>query len=185
MHPIQHQLYTDHHHIQLVLNCLSKEIDCYDFNSHRSPDMAIILSALDYIRVYPNKWHQPAEDVIFDLLLKKNVKESNLIEQLKQEHKKIILETDKITQLFNTVASDCIVPANELLGSVRYFIKLQLVHLEKKNESIYPLMDHFTAKEWKEIESKVKIQNDPLFNKPSKIEYEHLYQYIMNLEHEK
>ena len=65
MHKIQRQLYLDHHHIQRLLHCLNKEIDCYDFNSKRAADLAVILSALDYIVSYPDKWHHPTEDIIF------------------------------------------------------------------------------------------------------------------------
>ncbi|MDH5480037.1 MAG: hemerythrin domain-containing protein [Nitrosomonas sp.] len=185
MHKIQRQLHVDHHHLQRLLNCLTTEIDCYDFDSKRAADLAVILSALDYVDTYPDKWHHPSEDIIFDRLLEKDVKESKLIEQLKQEHKEIILETGKIHQLFDMVANDCIVPADELLGGARHFITLQRKHLEKENEFVYPLMDVlFDAEEWKAIESEIKIQDDPLFKKQSKKEFEHLYQYILDLENE-
>ncbi len=185
MHKIQRQLHVDHHHITRLLNCLSKEIDCYDFNSKRAADLAVILSALDYIDSYPDKWHHPSEDVIFDHLLEKDVKESRLIEQLKNEHKEIVIETDKLSELFDMVANDCIVTADELLGGARHFITLQRKHLEKENEFVYPLMDTLiTGEEWKVIESKVKIQDDPLFKKPSKKDFEYLYQYIVDLENE-
>lgn len=183
MHKIQRQLHLDHHHLQRLLNCLSAEINCYDFNSKRAADLAVILSALDYIDSYPDKWHHPTEDVIFDHLLEKGVKECPLIEQLKQEHNVIIQETDKVHQLFDMVANDCIVSADELLGSAHHFITLQQKHLEKENEFIYPLMDTcFSDSEWKSIESEVKIQDDPLFKKPSKKEFEFLYHYIIGLE---
>jgi len=186
MHKIQRQLHTDHYHLQRLLNCFSHEIDCYDFDSKRSADLAVILGALDYVHTYPDKWHHPAEDIIFDRLLKKGVKESKLIEQLKKEHEEIIQETHKIYELFNSVAEDCIVPADKLLTGARYYITLQRQHLDKENESVYPLMDTlFSENEWREIEKEIKVQNDPLFNKPSKNEYDYLYRYILDLEKDK
>lgn len=186
MHPIQHQLHSDHHHIQLLLNCLSQEMDCFDFDSQRTADMDIILSALDYFHVYPDKWHHPAEDAIFNRLLQKKVKERAILEQLIEEHKKIVLETIKINQLFQTAADDCIVSATDLIASARDFITLQRAHLEKENEFIYPMISQiFDAKEWKAIEAEIKTQDDPLFNKNSKKEYEHLYKYIIASEKEK
>ncbi len=186
MHKIQRQLYTDHYHLQRLLSCLSYEIGCYDYDSKRSADLDIILSALDYIQTYPDKWHHPTEDIIFDRLLEKDVQESDLIEQLKDEHQQIMQETKKICELFNSVAEDCIVSAEELLTGARHFITLQRQHLEKENEFIYPLMDTvFSEKEWNEIEKEIKLQSDPLFNNPSKKEYDHLYRYILDLEKEK
>ncbi len=186
MHRIQLQLHTDHHHLQLLLDCLSLEIDCYDFDSKRPADLSIMLSAIEYINEYADKWHHPTEDIIFDRLLEKDIPESKLIKQLKNEHKDIIIETDKINQIFEMVAEDCIIPADKLISGVRHFISLQRTHIEKENEFVYPLMEKlFTKKEWKEIAVDVKIQNDPLFSKPSKKEYEQLYRYIMNLKNEK
>jgi len=186
MHKIQRQLHTDHYHLQRLLNCLSHEIDCYDFDSKRSPDLDIILSALDYVRTYPDKLHHPSEDIIFKKLLKKKVKESKLIKQLQNEHEEIIQETKKINELFNCVAEDCIVSADELLTGARKYIALQKQHLDKENEFVYPLMDTgFSEKDWREIEKEVKVQSDPLFNSRSKKEYDQLYRYIIDLEKEK
>lgn len=186
MHPIQRQLHSDHRHLQLVLNCLNKEIDCFDFDSQQDPDMEVILNALDYIREYPDKWHHPAEDIIFNQLLAKKVRESKLIEKLKEEHDKITLETEKINQLFREAAGDCIIPAEELIDCARQYISLQRLHMEKENEFIYPLMDAlFSPKEWQQIEKKIELQNDPLFNKPSKREFTQLCHHILELEKEK
>lgn len=186
MHRIQRQLHTDHSHLLRLLECFSHEIDCYDFDSQRSADLDIILSALDYIQTYPDKWHHPAEDIIFNRLLKKNVKESSLIEQLQNEHQEIISATKKVQELFNNVAEDCIVSADELLTQSRDYVKLQKKHLEKEIEHVYPLMNSmFSENEWREIEKEIRMQNDPLFATPSKKEYDQLYKYIVALEKSK
>ena len=186
MHKIQRQLHTDHFHLQRLLNCFGNEIDCYDFDSTRRADLAVILSALDYVHVYPDKWHHPAEDLIFDKLIQKDVKESTLIKELKNEHQEIIQETNRIYELFQDVAEDCIVSTDKLLETARHYVKLQKQHLDKENEHIYPLMDTaFSEKDWSEIEKQVTLQSDPLFNNQSKKEYDHLYRYILALEKSK
>ncbi|TXI19205.1 MAG: hypothetical protein E6Q62_04805 [Nitrosomonas sp.] len=183
MHAVQRQLHTDHYHLQRLLNCLSHEIDCYDYDSHENADLTVILSALDYVHDYPDKWHHPAEDVIFCKLQQKDVKECPLIEQLKSEHREILQATRTIYELFNMAAEDCIVPAYQLLETTRHYIALQRQHIHKENEYIYPLMNKvFTDQEWDAIENAVKIRNDPLFTRQSKKEYEMLYHYIFDLE---
>lgn len=186
MHKLQRQLQTDHFHLQRLLNYLSHEINCYDFDSERTADLTVILSALDYVNVYPDKWHHPAEDIIFGRLIRKKVKESNLIQVLKDEHQAIAQETHKIHELFKSVAGDCIVPANELLATTRHFISLQRQHIEKESERIYPLMDTALSDEdWRAIEKEITLQSDPLFDAASKKEYDHLYRYILDLEKSK
>ncbi len=183
MNKIQRQLHTDHYHLQRLLNCLSQEIDCYDHDGQQEADLAVILSALDYVHDYPDKWHHPTEDVIFNKLQEKDVEESNLIEQLKAEHQEIIQATNNIYDLFNMVAKDCIVPANQLLESARHYIDLQKRHIEKENECVYPLMNRlFTDQEWSTIAKEIKFQTDPVFANQSKKEYEDLYHYIFDLE---
>ncbi len=186
MHKIHHRLNTDHYHIQQLLDCFGYEIDCYDFDSKRSADLEIILSALDYIQTYPEKWHHPAENIIYDRLLKKQVSQSTLIKQLQSEHEKIFQATKKLQEMFDHVAEDCIIPADQLLTRSRDYIQLQSQHVEKENEHIYPLMHTaFSEDEWHEIEDEIKTQNDPLFDIPSKKEYHHLYRHIMDMEKSK
>jgi hemerythrin-like domain-containing protein len=186
MHKLQRKLQTDHLHLLRLLKCLSHEIDCYDFDSQRNADLAVILSALDYMTVYSDKWHHPAEDIIFDRLIKKAVKESDLIKELKNEHQTITQETHKIHELFKNVAEDCVVSANELLTAARHFIGLQKQHIEKESEHIYPLMDSaLSDQDWDAIEKEITLQNDPLFDETSKKEYDHLYRFIVDLEKSK
>ena len=186
MHKLQRKLQTDHLHLLRLLKCLSHEIDCYDFDSQRSADLAVILSALDYMTVYSDKWHHPAEDIIFDRLLEKSVEQRDLIQALKNEHQTITQETHKIHELFKNVSEDCVVSANELLTSARHFIMLQKQHIEKESEYVYPLMDAaFSDEDWNAIEKEIIVQNDPLFDQSSKKEYDHLYRFIVDLEKSK
>lgn len=186
MHPILRQLHTDHHHIQLLLNCLDREVDCFDYDCQRPADMALMLSAFEYFQVYPDKWHHPSEDIIFKCLLEKKTNARKVIKQVLKEHEVIVLETKEIVQSFRTVADGCIISVGELLDSAHHFITLQRTHLEKENEYIYPLIDKvFSIEEWQKIGTEIKIKSDPLFNDQSKVEYEHLYKYITELEKDK
>lgn len=188
MHTLQRQLNSDHHHLQRLLNCLSEEIDCFDYDSERSADLTIILSALEYINAYPDTWHHPLEDAIFNRLLKKDItpEEAHLLHQLKKEHKHIIQETGEITQSFKMASKDCIVKINELLNDVRGFIATQQAHMKNENEHVYPLIDQkITAQEWEEIEKETTPSDDPLFNQQGRSEFEQLYQYILAMENEK
>ncbi len=188
MHSLQHQLNTDHHHLQRLLNCLSEEIDCFDYDSKRSADLTIILNALEYISVYHDKWHHPLEDVIFARLLKKDIKQNeiDLIHQLEKEHKSISGETDKITHLFKMASRDCIIQINELIKSARFFILAQQAHMKNENEYIYPLIDQkITDQDWAEIEKETTPSDDPLFNEQSRSKFDQLYQFILDLENEK
>ena len=186
MHKIHHRLNTDHYHMQQLLDCFNHEIDCYGFDSKRSADLDIILNTLDYIQTYPEKWHHPTEDIIYNKLLKKQIKESTLIEQLQHEHQEIYQTTENIKEMFDNVVEDCIISADKLLTYSRNYIQLQRQHLDKENEYIYPLMDTvFSEDEWHEIENEVKSQNESSFNTPSKKEYFHLYRYILDVEKSK
>jgi len=185
MHPLQRQLYKDHYHFQRLLYCLQKEINCYDADTEESPNLPVILDALDYVQTYPERWHHPIEDVIFNCLLEKDITERAAIESLLAEHKELEHLTKRACQLFTAVANDCVVPIDELTDVARQFILRQSAHLDRENELVYPLMNQYLSQDdWDRIAQSLEQIADPLFDKPLQADYENLYQSIVEMEND-
>ncbi len=185
MHALQRQLYRDHYHFQRLLYCLQREINCYGPKSTRPAKLSVILDALDYVQVYPEKWHHPVEDVIFRRLLDKEITERELIESLLAEHESLEQLTPRVSQLFLAVANDCVVPAQELRSAAQEFIDRQSQHLDTENDLIYPLIDQYlTDEDWGQVAASLDAMADPLFDKPLQDDYQNLYRYIVEMEEE-
>ena len=164
MHVYQSQLYADHYNFLRLLHFLESEIACYEAGSERHARLDIILDIFDYIQNYPERWHHPFEDAIFELMLIKQVPQSDQIWGLKSEHKKLEKLTHHASELFASVANDVVVPVEELVNVSLEFIRRQQEHINIENRIVYPLFDQYLSQnDWETIGSQVAAKLDPMF----------------------
>lgn len=183
MHPTQSQLNADHYNFLRLLRCLESEITCYEADQASHAKLAVILDIFEYVQIYPEKFHHPIEDLVFELLLIKQVQGSEDVWAIKSEHKKLEELTRRAAQLFTSVANDTVVSVEDLITVTREFISRQLDHINRENRLVYPLLEkNISDQEWDEITAKVSVGNDPVFNDSIKKEYKNLYKAIVQSE---
>ncbi|MGI9288896.1 MAG: hemerythrin domain-containing protein [Pseudomonadales bacterium] len=185
MHPLMQQLYEDHHHMQRLLYCLQKEVSYFEAGKAAEAELSLILDAMDYFQLYPEKWHHPVEDVIFEILLTKNISESAMIQEIVDEHLRLEKMTQREKALFNAISHGSQVPTAELIDVHREFVAAQAGHIERENHQIYPLIrKYMTDADWQVVETRMATPADPLFGDNIREDYQALYQRIVDSEHE-
>ncbi len=183
MHPTQSQLNADHYNFLRLLRCLEAELTCYEADQAGKAKLSTILDIFDYVQVYPEKFHHPIEDLVFELLLVKQVEHSDELWGIKSEHKKLEQLTHNAAQLFTSIANDTVVPVADLVAASKIFIARQVDHINRENRLVYPLLDkNISDDEWDAITEKVRVGRDPLFNDAVKSEYKNLYKAIIQAE---
>ncbi|MEX1033268.1 MAG: hemerythrin domain-containing protein [Cellvibrionaceae bacterium] len=183
MHPTQSQLFADHYNLLGLMRCLEAEIACYEASQPWGAHLSVILDIFDYIQFYPERYHHPLEDALFERLLIKQVKNSDQIWAIKSEHKTLEALTRRASQLFTSVANDSVVPVAELVRVTREFLARQIDHIDRENRIVYPLLEKYiTLEEWDEITAQVAQRKDPLFRQAVMDEYRNLYDAILQAE---
>lgn len=185
MHPLMQQLCDDHHHFQRLLYCLQKEVSYYEAGRPADAELSLILDAMDYIQLYPEKWHHPVEDVIFEILLNKDIEESPLIQEIVDEHQRLEKMTQREKSLFTAISHGSDIPTDEIINVHREFIAAQAGHIERENHQIYPLIEKYmTDADWQTVDERMATPSDPLFGESIREDYQSLYQRILDAEHE-
>lgn len=183
MHPTYSQLCADHFNLLRLLRALEAEIACYEAGGGRAGRLSVILDIFDYVQVYPEKWHHPVEEALFEVLLRKQVENSELIWGMRAEHKTLESLTRHTAELFMAVANDTIVPIYKLADATREYIARQLDHINQENRLIYPLLEkNLTDEEWDDITDQVSARLDPLFNQEMRGEYAQLHRSVIRSE---
>lgn len=183
MHPAQSQLFADHHNFLRLLRCLEAEISYYELHQSWRADLSVILDIFDYVQFYPEQYHHPLEDEVFDLLLSKGIGEARELLAMKTEHKELEALTHRASNLFSMVANDNPVPAHMLVSVTREFLIRQLDHINRENRCVYPLMSaNVSDAEWDAMLASVVHRKDPLFGKGIIAEYRDLYGAITKAE---
>lgn len=169
------KLLNEHDHILKTLNLLEKQF--LDLCRGSTPDYSLMRSIIVYIQEYPEQAHHPLEDVIFSILLER-VEEVELIHDLIRDHTELEVVTRKLRESLESLKSG-ITSKEELKKQLSIFLVRQRQHLYIEEIKVYPLVQRvLTNKDWKHIQSKVPLLDDPVFGERTQSNYELLYREI-------
>ena len=183
MHTIMQQLNNDHRHMAKVLNYLNYRLrKSHDINS-AAPELWVLLAVLDYIQVYPERWHHPAEDLIFKRLAEYCPESAHHVEIIEEEHEQLENMTNAMLELCNGFLDD----KEQAIKSMRLimlcYLDMQQKHMHRENDTLYPLIEqHFNDNDWQAIEKAMPMIDDPLFGDAIKHDYEKVYAEIIATE---
>ena len=157
------QLVQDHVHLHQLLETLRCELSGYDQEDWYQPNLPLIVEALDYIRVYPEVFHHPLEEHVFDYLLEQDLVDRNVVARLVSQHDEMEGETDLLQEQFNELADNVSAPFDGLRESLDHYLRLQLHHLAIENKEVFPAIEQLDEREWREITRRLALHHIPLF----------------------
>ncbi|WP_091511085.1 hemerythrin domain-containing protein [Microbulbifer yueqingensis] len=183
MHDLYRQLCRDHRNMQQLLDAFEALLEDFGRRERDPATLGLILDALDYISVYPDRWHHPLEDLAMERLRTKPAANLVPVDRTMAEHKALVSATRRMNTLFYAIANDAAVERSQLFGPVREYLQLQRQHMERENREIFPQLERLlTAADWADIERQLQVQRDPLFNPDLRRMYDSLHDYIANFQ---
>ena len=182
MNLIIQQLQADHRQLVRILYHLEREVKAYGGFVGGKGKLEKILDILDYIQVYPEIWHHPSEDIIYDVLTKKDAAAAAAVADILAEHEVLELLTENLLDYINQLAtadSDNIHGIRmRFIKSTYDFVNRQLHHMEREQQQLFPLIDDCLGHDdWLEIKQRLKSLQ-PLLEVPLVQAYQSRYQAI-------
>lgn len=180
MHSIMQQLNDDHSHMAKVLSYLNKRLRKAGDLDHAAPELWALLAVLDYIQVYPERWHHPVEDLIFQRLAQYYPECSHHVTIIEEEHEQLESMTHAMLELCNAFLDDNEQAIKSMRLIMLCYLDMQQKHMLRENEYLYPFIEqHFSKDDWNHIEKTMPVINDPLFGDITKHDYEKIYNEII------
>jgi len=176
-------LLAEHRNIKKLLYVLEQELDAFD-RSH-SPDYEIMQAIIQYFLDYPEGYHHPKEDILFEKLKLRDAAIAKRIGDVEDEHE---LETARL-QKFAQAVSD-VLAGREVLRQtfhdiVHEFITYQRAHMDKEEVMLFPAaLRALKAEDWADIDARLGNRADPLFDGQSLKKYQALQKTILRWERE-
>ena len=176
-------LLEEHRNIEKLLHVLEQELEIFDRGE--SPDFEILQAIIDYFQDYPESYHHPKEDIVFEKLKLRDPAVARQIGDAEAEHQ---VETNRLRQ-FARVVED-VLAGRELLRQtfhrvVRDFIEHQRQHMAKEERLLFPsAVKALRAEDWAEINTRLNDRKDPLFDNSTEKKFHTLQQTIVRWEQE-
>ncbi|MGC2824704.1 MAG: hemerythrin domain-containing protein [Pseudolabrys sp.] len=176
-------LLEEHRNIEKLLHVLEQELEIFDRGE--SPDFEILQAIIDYFQDYPETYHHPKEDIVFEKLKLRDPAVARQIGDAEAEHQ---VETNRLRQFARVV--EHVLAGRELLRQtfhrvVRDFIEHQRQHMAKEERLLFPsAVKALRAEDWAEINTRLNDRKDPLFDNSTEKKFHALQQTIVRWEQE-
>lgn len=155
MHPILSRLESDHHRMLKLLYTLNGEVGKF-YGLHRGKaSVDTILGILDYIQVYPEQWHHPIEDIIFDQLLQHPQADQAAITAVLQDHQRLESLSNRLAQIFGDLQMAHNTAGLSVIRLCKHFYTRQISHIHDERRLFADAQTILDADAWNAIETEV------------------------------
>ncbi len=171
-------LHEDHKNYAVLLNLLTAEADKLEHGDE--PDFVRMFDIANYMVSYPDTFHHPHEELIFDVLGALDQGCAAEVEELYDEHKQLAATGLALKDALNGVLNGAIIPLDMVLDNARAYTALLWKHMNLEEGTIFPkAKSTLEDTEWRMIDDNISQVEDPLFGDVVQTQFEKLYEGII------
>jgi len=176
------KLHADHINMARLLDLIDEQLEV--FQTGGAPDYVLMADIMQYMANYPDFFHHPKENIIFQRLAELDESTRPTVTDLIQEHDALTRQGETFLNLLKTVMNEYTVERGDLESSARQYVSTLRAHMNREEAELFPaLRETFKKEDWEEIDIAMVNMEDPLFGKKTiEVEYLALYNYIKNCE---
>jgi len=175
------KLQKDHRNLERILDLLTSQLD--QFLAGRESDFDLKIELLEYMEAYADQGHHPLENVMFTVAKPLVGEQADLLDRLMQQHQELAQLTRTFRNSLENIYQGGVMPRDELEVQGREFIALQRQHIALEEQDVFPLLDEvLREQDWAAIIEQSPNHDDPVFDKPDKIRFQTLFEYLSTAE---
>lgn len=171
-------LRKDHKNYSVLLDLLG--VEAGKLEQGQESDLVRMYDIANYMVSYPDTFHHPHEELIFDILGALDPDCSAEISELYSEHKQLAVTGLTLKDALNGAINGAIVPMDKILDNAKSYINLLWKHMNMEEGSIFPKAQSVLEDtEWQLINDKISQVEDPLFGDVVQTQFTKLYESII------
>jgi hemerythrin-like domain-containing protein len=154
--------HEEHQYFNRLLHLLQHEVDV--FATAETPNYALMLDIIDYLRDYADLYHHPREDEAFRRLARHRADRELPLARLRQEHRVIAHAGATLKRLLEEVGSDAVVSRSEVEVAAATFLVYYGNHIALEEQDVLPLAAAvLDAEDWRAVRDAAPAAHDPVF----------------------
>ena len=176
-------LRQEHRNVEKLLQVLEQELKV--FARGERPDYEVIQAVIAYFQVYPDVYHHPPENLVFQKLKARNSTAAANIGDLEAAHRSGSDRLRQVAQSVDSVLADRELLRQDVEDVIRDFIEQERRHMAMEERDFFPAaVKALEPQDWMEITSRLTDQPDPLFSEIVEERFDAVRRHIMQLEQE-
>ncbi|MGH6942577.1 hemerythrin domain-containing protein [Hypericibacter sp.] len=156
------QIGRDHRNMRLVLDIVEEEVSAY--HEGRNPDFDLLRSIAEYTLHYPDLFHHPKEDLVFERLVMRDPSAKAVIGDLIREHERLGELTRRFAAAIANAARDVEMPRAWLEALAMEYLSVNRLPMQAEEKHFFPrALAALTDRDWAEIDQRAVHISDPIF----------------------
>lgn len=171
-------LHEDHRNLSKLLRLL--ETNLLALQSDNDPDYSLMVDIIEYICSYPDVFHHPREDLLYQRAMERDSSIREEIEPVLQQHIALNKSTHRLLESLNAVLNDTLVSKTQLKSEIHDFIDFQRAHIVLEESKIFPHVERLlTSDDINWLDEQHPPATDPLFGEQVEKRFRQLYKHIL------
>ena len=171
-------LNAEHRHIATLLDALSRQSDA--LLPGRTPDLVMVRDIVRYLNDFPDQYHHPREDLLFELLGQRDPASRDAIARLEEGHREIYRRS---RELLDLLGSDEAPPGEEARRHLKYlcdrYVGFYRDHINLEEGVVFPCATRkLRRSDWSSVNDRSRQVDDPLFGARVRKEYRRLSRHL-------
>jgi hemerythrin-like domain-containing protein len=176
-------LRQEHRNIEKLLLVLERELSV--FARGERPDYEVIQAVIAYFQVYPDLYHHPPENLVFEKLKARDSTAAAKIGDLEAAHRTGSDRLRRVAQAIESVLADRDLLRQGVSDIICDFIEQERQHVAMEERDFFPAaLKALRPQDWAEIASRLTDKKDPLFSETVEQRFEAVRRHIVQLEQE-
>jgi hemerythrin-like domain-containing protein len=176
-------LRQEHRNIEKLLFVLERELGVFARGDR--PDYEVVHAVIAYFQVYPEEYHHPLEDLVFDKLKMRDPAAAANIGDLAGDHRRGAERLRRVAHAVESVLADRELLRQTVNDIIFDFIEQERRHMAMEERQFFPAaVKALQPQDWAEITSRSTDQRDPLFSEVVEERFEIVRRHILELEQE-
>jgi len=173
-------LFEEHRHLGALMSALENK--ARQQGRLDSSDFYLLRDIAGYLHDYPDRVHHPTENLLFEILLKRDPSTRDSVAGLRRDHRAVAVETQALLDLLDEAIEQ---PGKKIEREVRRaalaFAEHQRNHMQFENHQLFPAAIACLSREdWEDIETHFVAVEDPLFGRVVSARHRLLYEYLVD-----
>lgn len=150
------------------------------FDRGASVDYDLMLNVVYYMTEYPDKFHHPTEDVLFNLVATRDKTAKDAIDQLYQEHRVIAESGMALRQQLDAVVNGVMASRAAVIRPSHRYVQFFRRHMKNEETVVFPITREILIdSDWELVCRCQEKYQEPLFDKSVRERYRSLRNQIV------
>ena len=171
-------LQAEHASLAKLLKALEHQLD--QFREGAPTDYDIVQGVVEYCLAYPDLYHHPKEDLVYEKLRDRDPATADRMGNLIAEHDQLARLTRRFAAAVHNVLQEVDVSRDAFEEAAQDFLYAYRHHMNEEESQFFPAaLKALTEEDWSEIDAKVARPEDPLFGESGDKRFTRLRQEIL------